>query len=165
MTQSHYYTLAGIRLALLSCTKKIGFPGWPEPILDSVYGFGASIVKGGLAPAPFSIFCFRFPCFSFLEFSRKTWPKKMSGRWGERPLGRGGWRILQSEASFLLPNVPLRSRAAERHIGANKLRPFSYSGSRNQLPTTGASLRSVPVGVDSPPDTFRAVLHVPPKNP
>jgi hypothetical protein len=26
--------------------KKIGFPGWPDPNLDSVSGFGASIKKG-----------------------------------------------------------------------------------------------------------------------
>jgi hypothetical protein len=48
---------AGTSLALLSATlKKIGFPGWPDPNLDSVSGFGASIQKRGLAPAPFFIF-------------------------------------------------------------------------------------------------------------
>jgi len=34
---------------------KIGFPGWPEPILDSVTGLGASInEEGGLHRPPFS---------------------------------------------------------------------------------------------------------------
>jgi hypothetical protein len=48
--------LRGIRFALYLSTYKIGFPGWPELILDSVTGFGASIIKRGLAPAPFFIF-------------------------------------------------------------------------------------------------------------
>jgi hypothetical protein len=48
--------LRGIRFALYLSTYKIGFPGWPELILDSVTGFGASITKRGLAPAPFFIF-------------------------------------------------------------------------------------------------------------
>ncbi len=46
---------AGMQFALTLLTHKIGFPGWPEPILDSVTGFGASIAKRGLAPAPFFI--------------------------------------------------------------------------------------------------------------
>src|SRR5260370_11952367 len=48
-------TIAGIRFALQLATYKIGFPGWPEPNLDSVTGFGASITRRGLAPAPFFI--------------------------------------------------------------------------------------------------------------
>jgi hypothetical protein len=48
-------SIAGIPFALFCTTYKIGFPGWPEPNLDSVTGFGASIEKRGLAPAPFSI--------------------------------------------------------------------------------------------------------------
>jgi hypothetical protein len=48
---------AGTTLALLWATlKKIGFPGWPDPNLDSGSGFGASIIKRGLAPAPFLLF-------------------------------------------------------------------------------------------------------------
>src|ERR1700757_3387049 len=31
---------------------KIGFPGWPEPILDSVTGLGASIMKKGACTGP-----------------------------------------------------------------------------------------------------------------
>jgi hypothetical protein len=34
---------------------KIGFPGWPEPNLDWSSGFGGSVQKRGLAPAPFFI--------------------------------------------------------------------------------------------------------------
>ena len=52
---SNIFVLPGIPFALYSSTYKIGFPGWPEPILDSVTGFGASITKRGLAPAPFFI--------------------------------------------------------------------------------------------------------------
>ena len=54
-TDSNRILLPGILFALYSSTYKIGFPGWPEPILDSVTGFGASITKRGLAPAPFFI--------------------------------------------------------------------------------------------------------------
>jgi hypothetical protein len=85
------------------------------------------------------------------------WPKKMSGRWGDRPLGRGGWRVLQPEASPVLPMVLLRSRAAEHFTGANRPKPF-YSGSRNQLPITVTILRSTLRRVDSPPGSFFSVL-------
>jgi hypothetical protein len=81
----------------------------------------------------------------------------MSGRWGDRPLGRGGWRVLQPEASSVLPTVRLRSRAAERVTGAIRPKP-SYSGSRNQLPITVTILLSAIVRVDSPPGSFFSVL-------
>jgi hypothetical protein len=130
--------IAGIRFALLLVTYKIGFPGWPEPNLDSVTGFGASIAKRGLAPAPFFISglgqravrfaqpmkrpfgsprrirsCPNFPAsrpgphwahtssalsetnpqprHRVLPIMGMVFPasKKMSGRWGDRPLGRG----------------------------------------------------------------------------
>jgi hypothetical protein len=83
--------------------------------------------------------------------------KKMSGRWGDRPLGRGGWRVLQPEASSVLPTVLLRSRAAERDTGAIRPKPF-YSGSRNQLPITVTILCSTLPPVDSPPGSFFSVL-------
>jgi hypothetical protein len=83
--------------------------------------------------------------------------KKMSGRWGDRPLGRGGWRVLQPEAGPNLPHVLLRSRAAERDTGANRPKPF-YSGSRNQLPITVTILRSRLLRVDSPTGSFCSVL-------
>ena len=41
-----------------SHNEKIGFPGWPEPILDSVTGFGASIEKEGACTSP--LFHFQF---------------------------------------------------------------------------------------------------------
>jgi len=35
---------------------KIGFPGWPEPNLDSDSGFGGSVLEeGGLHQPPFSL--------------------------------------------------------------------------------------------------------------
>ena len=83
--------------------------------------------------------------------------KKMSGRWGDRPLGRGGWRVLQPEASSVLPTVLLRSRAAERFTGAIRPKPF-YSGSRNQLPITVTILRSTTFRVDRPSGSFFSVL-------
>ena len=83
--------------------------------------------------------------------------KKMSGRWGDRPLGRGGWRVLQPEASSQLPPVPLRSRAAERDTGAIRPKPFC-SGSRNQLPITVAILLPATLRVDSPAGSFFSVL-------
>jgi hypothetical protein len=108
-TRPNGIALRGIRFALYLSTYKIGFPGWPELILDSVTGFGASITKRGLAPAPFFIFQPEslFPSNSTfaqrvhvrfkacvvsagsLVGERLTVRKKMSGRWGERPLGRG----------------------------------------------------------------------------
>ncbi len=63
---------AGMRFALYLATYKIGFPGWPEPILDSVTGFGASIAKRGLAPAPFFISI--GPLFSLARELRLAWP-------------------------------------------------------------------------------------------
>jgi hypothetical protein len=81
----------------------------------------------------------------------------MSGRWGDRPLGRGGWRVLQPEASSVLPTVPLRSRAAERFTGAIRPKPF-HSGSRNQLPITITILRSTTFRVDRPTGSIFTVL-------
>ena len=39
-------------LHLIQQLTKIGFPGWPEPILDSVTGLGASIMKKGACTGP-----------------------------------------------------------------------------------------------------------------
>src|SRR6267378_8443844 len=119
-------------------TYKIGFPGWPEPILDSVTGFGASIKKRGLAPAPFSIskasfsvptsgskrMHEEFPARAIRCF--QTLSEGLVYQKNERPLGGAaarawGWRVLQSEISSGVPAVPLRSRAAGRHTGANRL--------------------------------------------
>jgi len=41
-------------------------------------------------------------------------PKKVSGRWGHRPLGRGGWRVFVIRRSSALPAALPRSRAANR---------------------------------------------------
>ena len=50
--------LASDLLPLTQLTK-IGFPGWPEPILDSVTGLGASIMKKGACTGP--LFRFLWP--------------------------------------------------------------------------------------------------------
>jgi hypothetical protein len=61
--------IAGTRFALYLSTNKIGFPGWPEPILDSVTGFGASIAKKGACTSP--LFHFRG---LFLPFEQSFGP-------------------------------------------------------------------------------------------
>ena len=94
---------------------------------------------------------------SLSPLSKRPLTKKMSGRRGGRPLGRGGWRVLQPEASPVLPHVQLRSRAAERDTGANRPKPL-YSGSRNQLPITVTILRSTLSSVDRPTGSFFSVL-------
>src|SRR6267142_537498 len=125
---------------------KIGFPGWPEPILDSVTGFGASIRKRGLAPAPFSISkaSFPVPTSGFPKVHNRvpgppgkslladSFQGPLRKKKNERPLGGAtarawGWRVLQSEVSLGVPAVLLRSRAAGRHTGANRSQPLSYS--------------------------------------
>ncbi len=51
---TRWHTVCSLPLATL--LKKIGFPGWPDPNLDWVSGFGGSVLtKRGLAPAPFFI--------------------------------------------------------------------------------------------------------------
>jgi len=101
---------------------------------------------------------FNFELFTaILTAAENSAPKKKSGRWGDRPLGRGGWRVLQPEASSVLPIVSLRSRAAKRCTGAIRPKP-SYSGSRNQLPITVAILLSTTLCVDSPTGSIFTVL-------
>src|SRR6267143_5323688 len=150
---------------------KIGFPGWPEPILDSVTGFGASIKKRGLAPAPFSIFKASFPVPPVVPrestessqpgqiLASGFFPGSIAYQKNERPLGGAaarawGWRVLQSEVSSDFPAVPLRSRAAGRHTGANKPQPLSYSRKPGQLPATCSVCAPQPLNVDSSPDSF-----------
>jgi hypothetical protein len=59
-------SIAGMRFALSSATYKIGFPGWPEPNLDSVTGFGASIEKKGACTSP--LFYFSGPFRAVLKW-------------------------------------------------------------------------------------------------
>jgi hypothetical protein len=121
------------------------------PIPPNIFAFGSE-TKLRVKTAHTSLrVLFNCECCS-LELLRK----KMSGRWGDRPLGRGGWRVLQPEVSSQLPRAPLRSRAAERH--RSKQAKPSYSGSRNQLPITVAILPSALSFVDSPTGSFYSVL-------
>ncbi len=63
---------AGTTVALLLATlKKIGFPGWPDPNLDSVSGFWGVNYKRGLAPAPFLF----YPAVFFLPLPTRSQPK------------------------------------------------------------------------------------------
>src|SRR5437879_5335118 len=94
------------------------------------YRFGASITKRGLAPAPF--FNFRRPPRAIPPASIKTDPhtgrqvsmvmwtgflaaKKRSGRWGDRPLGRGdgGYSNPESVWSFRRPTALASSRTTQ----------------------------------------------------
>src|ERR1700687_5803177 len=52
-------SLRGIWFALNSATYKIGFPGWPEPILDSVTCFWGVNYEKGACTSP--LFHFRRP--------------------------------------------------------------------------------------------------------
>src|SRR6266403_1157698 len=133
-----------MRFALYSVTYKIGFPGWPEPILDSVTGFGASIKEEGACTSP--LFYFRSQFSHPTSGSSRTleeFPSRqilvsrflrgsIEYQKNERPLGGAaarawGWRVLQSEVSSGVSAVPPRSRAAGRHTGANRSQSLSYS--------------------------------------
>ena len=123
----------------------------PQPRLR-VRLLGGRINRRGLAPAPFFISRTDY-------FPRTTSPhrppktrrsggvplpglvgrKKVSGRWGCRPLWRGGWRVLSWKVGRMTsagPAVQLRSPAAEQRTGARSLRSFPPARSRTKLPTT-----------------------------
>jgi hypothetical protein len=88
-------------------------------------------------------------------FSLPNGDKKMSGRWGDRPLGRGDGGYCN------LKPARLSLHAAELAISGTTYRSDQATTSlRNpaQLPTTFAILLSAPTRVDSPPGSFRPVL-------
>src|SRR5690348_18450002 len=66
---------AGTRFAHWYVTEKIGFPGWPEPILDSVTGLGRQLRKGGLHQPPFSFSGVSSQCVACLRPRRSDWPR------------------------------------------------------------------------------------------
>src|SRR5713101_6868279 len=72
-------TIAGMRFARYLATYKIGFPGWPEPTLDSVTGFGVSIAKKGACTSPLFHFQGLLPPFEPVSLP-KNWPH-LSTRW------------------------------------------------------------------------------------
>ena len=70
---------AGTPFALSSynVAYKIGFPGWPEPNLDWVFGFGGSVLRRrGLAPAPF--FVLGDFCPGWLVRSSRGWSNSVT---------------------------------------------------------------------------------------
>src|ERR1700731_1760432 len=67
--------LAARLLSLRTTIQKIGFPGWPKPNLDWDFGFGGSVQKRGLAPAPF-----------FISLGRKASVQKMTRERAAGPL-------------------------------------------------------------------------------
>lgn len=95
-------------------TYDIGFPGWPEPNLDSVPGLGRQFKKRGLAPAPFFIFSVVGQGYRPKTF---RYEKKAAAEKDERPVGgpaarAWGWRVDVIRNWFGVPLAPLRSRAA-----------------------------------------------------
>jgi hypothetical protein len=152
----HFIWPTGIRLARFRTNIRNWLPGvaGTEPRLG--IRFGASIGKRGLAPAPSFIFgqprrADSSPPFFFCRIP----PKKVSGRWGHRPLGRGdGGKCNQGLARY-------STRVAELAISSATYRSNqSTKLLRNpaQLPTTFAILQSAQVLVDSPADSFLPVL-------
>jgi hypothetical protein len=109
------YEVAGILFALEQTTYKIGFPGWPEPILDSVTGFGASIEKKGACTSPLFHFVL-LPCDSSL---------------GHNVFGR------DSSASAARPNPGMSAQSFV--LGGFARRPV-YDGWRDKLPVLFFSL-------------------------
>src|SRR5271157_676962 len=88
---------------------EIGFPGWPVLNLDWVTGYWGveSIKEGGLHQPPL-FFCPNGSNFPRVRWDHRPSPnhsklktKKMSGRWGCRPLWRGGWRVDVPEVRFV----------------------------------------------------------------
>jgi hypothetical protein len=88
--------------------------------------------------------------------------KKVSGRWGCRPLGRGGWRdfCLKLNPSLKGQVVPLRSPAAEQHTGARSPGSFRHSESRTELPTTEVIVRDPAGSVTRRKGSFSPVLRI-----
>jgi hypothetical protein len=164
----------------LSNFKKIGFPGWPDPNLDSVSGFGASIQKGACTSPLFYFWC--VPRFLVLRPEQDPQPnlcgikrarltewfdvashinrrqgkmrlEKVSGRWGFRPLGRG-------DGGKRNPKLFLTSRhhaALASSTTAHRSR-FDCPGSRDQLLITVAIVFPGGVPVDSSVVPFHPVL-------
>jgi len=130
-------------------TYKIGFPGWPEPILDSVTGLGRQLQRGGLHQPPFSFLGLAsgprgcganksgHPKSRQLRLSRRSTvnagrrSKKVSGRWGHRPLGRGDGGYSNPKSVWHLPS----NCAREQQDGTQEQKQ-SYSRKPKQLPTT-----------------------------
>jgi hypothetical protein len=119
--------LPGIWFALYLSTYKIGFPGWPEPNLDSVTGFGASIEKKGACTSPLFYFPRPFrakpqvvvsqkcPRVALVRETRAFFVTQKS----ERPLGgtaarAWGWRVLTTTSS-VCPQLGVPSIARRVH--------------------------------------------------
>ena len=204
---SNIFVLPGIPFALYSATYKIGFPGWPEPILDSVTGFGASITKRGLAPAPFFIstglpptpslgrsnittadsqeghrtqpfllrgqprspkqirrtaerYRPRLSPFSLRTYNYGLCTKKMSGRWGERPLGRGdGGYCNPKSAWFFWPFCCAREQQDDTQEHTSHYRWVAPES--QTAPDYLPSLPPAEFSVDSSMGSFFPVLAVP----
>jgi hypothetical protein len=147
------FKLAGIRFALYSATHKIGFPGWPEPNLDSVTGFGASIEIKGACTSPLFHFRSRFvrprpATFESVVGPRlpRVAPVSMAGAFfvpkkSERPLGGAAARAWGMEGTVTLSQLGSSGRSAalassrtthrSRHVTTSEVLQKS-----NQLPIT-----------------------------
>src|SRR5215472_1390715 len=110
--------MAGNGLAAIRPTYKDWLPGvaGTDPRLG--YRFrGVNYEEGGLHRPPFSFLGRVHKRVSLLrtENQAKSFrQRKMSGRWGHRPLGRGGWRDIRNPKRLGQPAALPRSRAARQ---------------------------------------------------
>jgi hypothetical protein len=89
------------------------------------------------------------------SFSLPHGTKKMSGRWGDRPLGRGdggNCNLKPARLSFHAAKLAISSTTYRSDQATTSLRNPA------QLLTTFAILLPAPTPVDSPPVSFRPVL-------
>ena len=89
------------------------------------------------------------------ELQRRLRIKKMSGRWGDRPLGRGGWRVTVIRRSPALPALSPRSRAAK---GTQEIALAPLGQTTSDYAFSFLFARST---VDRPRGSFCAVLFFP----
>ena len=89
---------------------------------------------------------------------RNSLPKKLSGRWGCRPLGRGGWRVRRSEARWC------RQAFRCARVQRTEQEQLSTRAVSRRQPTPDYSFifASAPSAVDSPPGPFAPVLFASP---
>lgn len=135
---SGLFALPGTFRALLSTTLRDWLPGvaGSEPRLGFRF-LGRQLRKGGLHQPPFFFFCpfqllkeMQVVTFGVLVKWCLVAGKKVSGRWGFRPLGRGdGGKRNPKLVQFFPPSCCAREQQTS-------CRSVWRSGSRNQLPIT-----------------------------
>src|SRR5262249_32776008 len=77
----------------------------------------------------------------------------MSGRWGHRPLGRGGWRVIAIRSWLGFSGRSAALASSKANPGANRFNPRGQAASDYR-----SSFRFAASPVDSPRVSFAAVL-------